>query len=233
MISKQLVYILLNTGVLFFPFILSFDKKVHFYKNWKHLFPAIFLVGAVYVAWDIWASSAGHWGFNPEFVASLRLGHLPPGEFLFFITVPYACLFIYECVKAYFPNRKLPIPRWVFFIPVPPLTAAVIWGGILNGQGYTMAVCLAGILFFLAAGTIGFQLFRQSASLLYLLIALVPFGLANGILTSLPVVTYGGMEFSGIRIVTIPLEDFLYNITLLGFELLVYHRLKFRRKIYG
>jgi lycopene cyclase domain-containing protein len=76
-------------------------------------------------------------------------------------------------------------------------------------------------------------LFRQSASLLYLLIALVPFGLANGILTSLPVVTYGGMEFSGIRIVTIPLEDFLYNITLLGFELLVYHRLKFRRKIYG
>ncbi len=218
-------YLVLNAGVLFFPLVLSFDKKVAFYKKWKHLFPAVAVVGLGYIFWDIAAVSAGHWRFDPRFVLPLRLGHLPPGEILFFITVPYACLFIYECVRAYIPDKDYAFPRRVFLLPAAALVPVFIIA-VYTDRGYSAAVSLSGVLFFLSVFGFGCRIFSRRSALLYLLICLFPFILANGILTALPVVRYGPEAFSGIRLFTIPLEDILYNVTLLGFELLVYEGFK-------
>jgi hypothetical protein len=44
----------------------------------------------------------------------------------------------------------------------------------------------------------------------------------QGILTALPVVPYNPTAIWGPRFITIPLEDFFYNYSLLSFYLLVY-----------
>ncbi len=57
---------------------------------------------------------------------------------------------------------------------------------------------------------------------LYLLFSFIGFLIFNHLLTSIPVVTYGSDAIWGVRVTTIPVEDFLYNISMLGFYFLVY-----------
>ncbi|MDB5260817.1 MAG: rane protein, partial [Adhaeribacter sp.] len=95
------IYLYLNLFTIFFPFVLSFDKRVQFYKNWPYLFPAIALNAFLFIIWDSIFTSIGVWGFNPEYLLGLYLFGLPVEEILFFITVPYACVFIYETLNAY------------------------------------------------------------------------------------------------------------------------------------
>jgi hypothetical protein len=52
---------------------------------------------------------------------------------------------------------------------------------------------------------------------------LIPFFIVNGILTSLPVIWYNNQATLGIRIGTIPVEDFIYNgglllLAIMGYE---------------
>jgi lycopene cyclase domain-containing protein len=53
------------------------------------------------------------------------------------------------------------------------------------------------------------------------LIALIPFLIVNGLLTSIPVVLYNDAENLGIRIYTIPVEDVFYGYALLLGTILV------------
>ena len=89
------------------PLALSFDKKVHFYTYWKALFPALLLIGTAFLIWDEYFTINKIWGFNNDYLHGIYLGHLPLEEVLFFLVVPYACVFIYEVLIAYFPNIKL------------------------------------------------------------------------------------------------------------------------------
>jgi lycopene cyclase domain-containing protein len=58
--SLYLTILLLSVAV---PFLLSFDKRLQFYKKWKNVLPSIFIVAAVYIAFDIYLTSLGVWGF--------------------------------------------------------------------------------------------------------------------------------------------------------------------------
>ena len=95
------LYLYLNIFTILFPLLLSFDRKVTFYKNWPYLWPAIILNAALFIIWDELFTQAGIWGFNEEYLVGIYLFNLPLEEVLFFITVPYACVFIYECLNAY------------------------------------------------------------------------------------------------------------------------------------
>ena len=88
-------------------FLLSFDKKVAFYKTWKSLFPALLIVSVVFWLWDIVKTDYEVWGFNPRYYTFL-LGNLPIEEWLFFITFPFCSVFIYECLNKYFPQLYYP-----------------------------------------------------------------------------------------------------------------------------
>lgn len=205
-------YAALHLGAFSFPFLLSFDKKVAFYRHWKFLFPAIFLVAAFFIAWDCWFTSMGVWGFNRDYVLGGYFFNLPWEEVLFFFSIPYACLFIYVCLEAYFPKLTLEKPHRavsVFFLFV---TAAL---AILNyDKAYTFSS--AG----LAALLLAFVVFVQKAAWMgrfwiSYAVVLVPFFICNGILTSKPVVVYDDLENLGIRMYTIPVEDLMYNLVML------------------
>ncbi|HUX21358.1 MAG TPA: lycopene cyclase domain-containing protein, partial [Spirochaetia bacterium] len=54
----------------------------------------------------------------------------------------------------------------------------------------------------------------------------LPFGVVNGVLTSVPVVSYNPSGILGPRVFSIPIEDFLYSFSMLGLLILVYRLLR-------
>jgi hypothetical protein len=58
-LNQQLTYFLILGASLAGPLLLSFDKKVAFYKSWKFLFPAMVLPALFYIIWDCWFTSKG------------------------------------------------------------------------------------------------------------------------------------------------------------------------------
>jgi len=108
------MYLFLDAFTILGPLILSFDKKVAFYKDWKYLFPALAIVSFAYLLWDVWFTKWGIWEFNYQYLLGPSLLKLPVEEFGFFLVVPYACVFIYRCLQAYFPNLKLPTQALYF-----------------------------------------------------------------------------------------------------------------------
>lgn len=103
------VYLFLDVFTILGPLALSFDKKVAFYKDWQWLLPSLLWVSGLYLLWDVWFTAVGIWEFNFRYLLGPKLFGLPLEEYGFFIVVPYACLFIYRCLQAYFPNLKLPV----------------------------------------------------------------------------------------------------------------------------
>src|SRR5436309_400464 len=65
------------------------------------LLPAIF-----YIAWDVYFTSIYVWSFNTDYITGIYFFNLPAEELLFFFVIPYCCMFIYECVRSYFPGLK-------------------------------------------------------------------------------------------------------------------------------
>ena len=73
---------------------------VRVYRQWKRLLLTLLPVVAVFVVWDLYAISAGHWTFDEEQTTGvLLLGDLPMDELLFFVVVPTCALLSVEAVR--------------------------------------------------------------------------------------------------------------------------------------
>jgi len=69
------------------------------------LLAVLAVVVPIFVAWDLYAISDGHWTFDPDRVMSFRLpGDLPVEELLFFVVVPLASILTYEAVRSARPH---------------------------------------------------------------------------------------------------------------------------------
>ena len=58
------LYTILLVCSILVPLILSFDKKLQFYKQWKYLLPSIVVIAVFYIAFDISFSNLGVGGFS-------------------------------------------------------------------------------------------------------------------------------------------------------------------------
>jgi lycopene cyclase domain-containing protein len=73
---------------------------VRVYRQWKRLLLTLLPVVAVFVVWDLYAISAGHWTFDQEQMTGVLLpGELPLDELLFFVVVPTCALLSVEAVR--------------------------------------------------------------------------------------------------------------------------------------
>lgn len=221
-------YLLLNIGSLFFPLVLSFDKKVAFYRKWGALFPSIFIVALIFIIWDVWFTEAGIWRFNPDYLIGVNLINLPLEEWLFFFTVPYACVFIYECLISYISWEW----KTIYNQYICALWLVLLWGaGIIFFDRMYTAVT------FLSLGTVlGIMLLKGIPAYMgrffqAYIVHLLPFFLINGILTALPVVIYNDLENMGFRLGTIPVEDTMYSMLLLLLNIHFYEFFKGKLQI--
>jgi lycopene cyclase domain-containing protein len=220
------LYLYLNISAIALPLLLSFDKKVAFYKNWKYLFPAIAIMAAVFIGWDVLFTKYGVWGFNERYLTGPHLLGLPIEEWLFFFTVPYACIFIYECLKAYLnidPLQKIHRPLLFAIAGLLILIAIFNYSRIYTSVN------------FMASGLVLIFVLLQkkpwlSMFFLAYLISLIPFLLLNGILTGSfieeEVVWYNSSMILNIRVLTIPIEDSIYNLFMLLATVYLYESFK-------
>ncbi|MGM0432838.1 MAG: lycopene cyclase domain-containing protein [Spirochaetota bacterium] len=217
------LYVGITLLVLVGPFVLSFDRKVAFYTHWRALVWAIVPVSSAYILWDVIVTERGHWSFSDQYSGTVTILGLPLGEWLFFITVPYACMFIYEVVKAYFPRKTA---EWnagrVRTVAAAVAVLLVAIALMFRRNEYTVLALVSVALWLVTAAWWKPWLLREIHTLWFFLLCLVAFLLINGILTGLPIVSYNPEVIWGLRVITIPLEDVFYNISLLGFYLVVY-----------
>lgn len=221
-------YLLINLGVILFPLILSFDKKVHFVSKWKFVLPAILVTGVFFLIWDLLFVKLNVWSFNPNYIIGIKFFGLPIEEILFFLTVPYACIFIYECLNAYFPANDLQ----KYSLAVSNLLLGICIAFWFFGYNRWYTVINFGFLL-VVLGYVEYK--NHKLRFMYkfyraYLVALIPFYIVNGFLTAIPVVIYNDAENTGIRIGTIPFEDHFYLMSLLLMNIYLYEIFKSRDK---
>jgi lycopene cyclase domain-containing protein len=213
-------YLYLNIAIIAFPLIFSFHPKIKFYKKIKPVLFAFLIIGILFVAWDSFATSRGHWSFNPEYVNEMRILGIPIEEILFFITVPYSCLFVFESINHFLSDKKLfSAKKWVFsFIGVLIMLSAFVF----NSKEYSFLAVLSVGLTILFVSLLNVKLLSSRAYWIYIALTLALFLIFNYILTSIPVVEYSTKAITGIRVTTIPIEDFLFNYSMLTNYLVIY-----------
>jgi len=81
------------------PFCLSLWPPLKFYRKPLALLISITLILLIFGAWDVFAAWRGHWSFNPQGVWNFRVINLPIEEVLFFVIIPFCCLFTWEAIK--------------------------------------------------------------------------------------------------------------------------------------
>jgi lycopene cyclase domain-containing protein len=73
---------------------------VRVYRRPRRLLLTLLPVVAVFMAWDLYAVSAGHWEFDPAQTLGLVLpGGVPVEELLFFLVVPTCAVLAFEAVR--------------------------------------------------------------------------------------------------------------------------------------
>lgn len=230
--SSQYLYLIINIGTILFPFIFSFEKRVAYYTWWKYLIPAFLLTASLFLLWDHFFTIRGVWGFSETYTTGIKLGVLPLEEILFFVTVPYASIFIYAFVNRFWPHAGV-FDRYQKQISIGILIIASLVMIMHYDRAYTALNCgyaivlLALQLFWIKGKYMG-QFYR------FYLWHLIPFFIVNGILTGTgianEVVWYNNQENLGIRIGTIPVEDTLYSLSLMLMNITLLEYLKSRKQ---
>lgn len=208
-------YLLVDIGCFIIPFIFSFHPKIEFYKEAKFLMLPYLITAFLFLFWDASFTRIGIWGFNPNYLTDFYIFNLPLEEVLFFLLIPYSCVFIYWCFQVFV---KLSVPKNIFYFSIKLFSLCLFIIGTINiGKYYTS------ITFILLAATL-VLLARQKATYLkpFMIsfgIILIPFFISNGLLTGSfltePVVHYNNNYNLGIRLFTIPVEDVFYAMLLL------------------
>ena len=218
-------YLGLDLFTLSFPLLRSFEPKLQYWRKWPGLFTGIAVMATVFLIWDAIFTANGVWGFNPRYLVGPRIAGLPIEEWLFFLVVPYSCVFIYEALRYY-------VRRDVLGKVARPLSIALIVVLLVVGVLYIDRLYTA-ITFLCTAAMLALHVFVLKSPYLgrfYLgyAVSLIPFFLVNGILTGWlldePIVWYNNAENLGIRMNTIPIEDSQYLLFFLLLTLTFYER---------
>ncbi|MFZ1806456.1 MAG: lycopene cyclase domain-containing protein [Cyclobacteriaceae bacterium] len=227
--NSKYLYLFIDLAAISLPFLFSFHPKANFSKKWKYLWPAILLPGVFFLVWDELFTRMGVWGFNPEYLTGYYLLSLPIEEILFFICIPYACVFTYEAV-GYFSKKDFSTgtANKVTLLLIVLLSIVAISN---ISRWYTFSTALLCVLFLLYVHLKLKPSYLTKFYFTYLII-LIPFFIVNGILTGTgidgQVVWYNDAENLGLRLGTIPIEDVFYGMLLILMNVTVFEWLQAR-----
>lgn len=210
------LYTYLLAFTFFCPLVFGFIPRLSFYKVWPKVLLANLPVTIFFIAWDVYFTRIGVWGFSPTYTSGIDWFGLPWEECMFFIIIPAACIFIYWSLNILYPKQPFASVEKGITIGLILLTLGVAilkWDNI-----YTSTTCL------LTSGFLLYHLlfvksgYRGHFYRAYI-ISCIPFLLINGALTGGftegPVVMYDGDEYFGARVGTIPVDDFVYSFLML------------------
>ncbi|MDB4787544.1 lycopene cyclase domain-containing protein [Flavobacteriales bacterium] len=239
--NPHYLYLSVDLAVLAIPLAFSFDKKVRFTRFWPALFPAIAVMMALFIPWDIAFTENSIWGFNEAYLSGIWIAGIPLEEWMFFICIPYACVFTYETLKYFVPSpplQPLALPL-TLLLAVTSASLALTYPErhyIATTSILTAILCVA--LALGAAAKPAVRIWNQRLWFAYLPL-LIPFIISNGILTGLDfwkydvinqdvqqisdqIVWYNNDHNLRIRIFSMPIDDLLYGFLMIAMTVIAY-----------
>ncbi len=226
---KPYTYLIINFLTVIVCFIFSFDRRIQFHKQFPAFIKAAVLVAVPFIVWDSWFTRLGVWWFNPDYTVGWEVAGLPLEECLFFICIPFSCVFTFFCFEKFFHldwaaafNTVL-----VFVSVIGCVTMALVHADKL--YTFVTAIVTALTLIYLHFFARVDWIAKASIIFFSLLLGFFP---VNGVLTGTglesPIVNYRANDFLNIRMLTIPVEDAVYGYTL--FLLNIYFFKLFQQK---
>jgi lycopene cyclase domain-containing protein len=230
-LKSQYLYLTIDILTILIPLIASFYPKSPFYKKWKYLLPAIIIPAIIFLVWDEIFTQYNIWGFNKDYLTGIYIGTLPIEEVLFFVCIPYACVFTYFILNYLiekdhlFPHQEL--------ISSALIVALLVVGARNMEKWYTgltfisLGLLLAFVILKLRPRYMGRFYFAFG-------VVLIPFFVVNGILTGSwvenEVVWYSNEHNLNLRLGTIPIEDVFYGMMLMLMNIIIFEWLQERER---
>ncbi len=218
--KKLSTYMWINIAIIIFPLIFSIIFYKELIKSIVPFFLSFLITGSFFILWDSFFSKKEIWNFNEKYVFKLRIFNLPIEEILFFISAPFSCLFIFKIFEHFFIEKTLNLEFLKYILFLTSFIVIII-AFYFKKKIYTFIVLLIfglSLSLFVITGIFFYYKF-----FLAIITSFIPFLIFNGILTCLPVVRYNSNHIIGIRIFSIPLEDFFYNFSMLGLYFLMFN----------
>ena len=190
------------------------------------MLPAIIFSGAIFVLLNIRFLEEEIIGFNPDYLLGKSFLNLPIEEWLFLIVMSLLSFSIYLLVKIKFADFEKPsvfIAVSLFLLVVFGFTA---W--------FSRQKSFPFFLFFLLTIYLGYTIFRNrfkthfTKFYIAYLISVIPYFLIKGILNTLPVIFYNDEYTLGIRLFSVPVEDFGYFFLLMLINITIFEYLRER-----
>lgn len=86
------------------PLVAVFRLSV--FRQPRRLALSILLAASPFVLWDLYATSVGHWWFDPDQTLPWRVADLPLEELAFFLVIPLVSVLTFESVKVVRAGRR-------------------------------------------------------------------------------------------------------------------------------
>ncbi|CDF78120.1 lycopene cyclase domain-containing protein [Formosa agariphila KMM 3901] len=211
---KPFTYLLINLACISIPLVASFYPKHAFYKHWGAFFKANAIIAIFFIIWDYAFTKMGVWGFNPEYLTGVFFGELPLEEILFFVCIPFCCVFSYFAFTYLVKTNPFKSNQHHITTVLIVLTSFIALQ--YYNHWYTATACGLTAIYLIYLKWKQVDLSYHYLTFLFIL----PFFFAsNGILTGsfleAPIVWYNDAENMGIRLFTIPVEDSIYGLLLI------------------
>ncbi|MBK9270648.1 MAG: hypothetical protein IPM48_03555 [Saprospiraceae bacterium] len=194
-------------ALMVYPF---FGESMYFYKKWMI---SILMASIPFIIWDYFFSKMGIWGFNSKFITSFIPLGFPIEEVLWFPVIGICSLFVHELLLHYKPLKtEYNARRGMIFIGV----AALVLSVFNMDKMYTSLASLsvAGVVYLYWMKRFGALFILAIRSFVLLIIPMVLFdGYLTGMFTAEGLVIYHPEEYLGLRIISIPVEDFLFGFS--------------------
>lgn len=214
-------YFLFNSIVILGPLIVPYVYSRALIPKKKSTIMALGIVGSIFVVWDMLVTGY-FWHFNEKYTLGVNIGSIPFEELLFFLTVPYACLFTYVNLRSFLTDigrHAYDNDHYILELASKVVLLLCFFAGL---YGFFMSIYYFVIACWALCISIIIDIYGTKTRNLYkiymwlfLIIVLLLTSIFNMYLTARPVVIYNPSYILNIRIGTIPIEDFLYSLSLM------------------
>jgi lycopene cyclase domain-containing protein len=220
-------YLIFNFSVISGPLILGSMRFFYFHNRIKETFLAISFAAVPFITWDVCAAGI-HWYYNDAYIVGFHILGLPFEEWLFFISVPYACIFTWEMLSRRIRGNPFKHKSVILWSGLLLITAGLCF--IFFGKMYTsLSLSMLGLVAVFDQ-KLGAGILNNTRTYLFVAIAILLTIVFNGYLTGRPIVLYNGQYQLGIRIFSTPLEDFGFGLGLLLLTVTLFEKFKTRLK---
>jgi len=226
---KPYTYILVEFFTIVVCFIFSFDRRIQFHKHFLSFFKASLIVAIPFLIWDIWFTHMGVWWFDFDYTLGIDILGLPLEEWLFFVCIPFSCVFTFFALEKFFQFRGF--EKYNGIVAYITIIVCLAVSIVFYDRAYPFLTATASLLWMTYLHFIKKVDWIAKASMVFLIL-MFGFLPVNGILTGSfidsPIVNYNPSEILNIRIFTIPIEDTVYGYT--EFTLIWYFFQYFRKR---